>query len=103
MRWLVDRHVKPLYSAIVAIVESGTLDLGMSPVHFFYVLVGADGVIFHQATAGVRGGEGHDEGSGNENMLCGSHDVSGVLLLRGHHIGEPRAGEPAIGVIGDEC
>ena len=49
MRWLVDRHVKPLYSAIVAVVESGTLDLGMSPVYFFYVLTGAVGVIFHQA------------------------------------------------------
>ncbi len=49
MRWLVDRHVKPLYSAIVAVLESGTFDLGMSPVYFFYVLTGAVGVIFHQA------------------------------------------------------
>jgi len=53
MRWLVDRHVRPLYQAIEALLargqKSGTLRLAMTPLHFFYVLAGAAGVIFHQA------------------------------------------------------
>lgn len=53
MRWLVDRHVKPLYEAIAAITERaqqrGTLRTPMAPVHFFYLLAGSVGVIFHQA------------------------------------------------------
>ena len=48
-RWLVDRHVRPLYDAIVGVLARGELDLGISPIHFFYVLVGSVGVIFHQA------------------------------------------------------
>lgn len=58
MRWIVDRHVKPLYDAVS---EVNTQMLGatgddpagrltnVSPVHFFYVMAGASGLIFHQA------------------------------------------------------
>ena len=53
MRWIVDRHVKPLYQAIEGLLargrERGTLQVDAAPVHFFYLLAGAVGVIFHQA------------------------------------------------------
>ena len=49
MRWLVDRHVRPLYDAIAQMLERGSLQSDVAPVHFFYVLAGAVGVIFHQA------------------------------------------------------
>ena len=53
MRWLVDRHVKPLYAAVTDLLErgraGGTLRPDIPPVHFFYLLAGAVGVIFHQA------------------------------------------------------
>jgi AcrR family transcriptional regulator len=53
MRWISDRHVKPLYQAVEALLERGrargTLRIDASPLHFFYVLAGAAGVIFHQS------------------------------------------------------
>jgi AcrR family transcriptional regulator len=49
MRWIVDTHVKPLYEAIKTLLERSTLHVDMAPVHFFYVMAGAVGVIFHQA------------------------------------------------------
>jgi TetR/AcrR family transcriptional regulator len=53
MRWIADRHVKPLYRAIEGLLERGrargTLRIDVSPLHFFYLLAGAAGVIFHQA------------------------------------------------------
>jgi AcrR family transcriptional regulator len=53
MRWLVDRHVKPMYAAISALVvsaqERGILPTEIAPVHFHYLLAGTVGVIFHQA------------------------------------------------------
>ena len=49
MRWIVDRHVRPLYDAITSLLGRGAFRLEVSPVHFFYVLAGAVGVIFHQA------------------------------------------------------
>ena len=48
-RWIVDTHVKPLYDAITTLLERGTLQIDIPPVHFFYILAGAVGVIFHQA------------------------------------------------------
>lgn len=58
MRWIVDRHVKPLYDAVaevsaqmpIASEHDGAGGLNkISPVHFFYVMAGASGLIFHQA------------------------------------------------------
>ncbi len=53
MRWMVDRHVKPLYAALLPLIEraqtSGLLPAGIAPIHFVYILAGAVGVIFHQA------------------------------------------------------
>jgi AcrR family transcriptional regulator len=53
MRWLVDRHVKPLYEAmagpLAAAKRRGTIPADVGLVHFFYILAGAVGLIFHQA------------------------------------------------------
>ncbi len=53
MRWMVDRHVKPLYAVLIPMIErsqqQGFLPSGIAPIHFVYILAGAVGVIFHQA------------------------------------------------------
>lgn len=53
MRWIVDRHVQPLYDAISELMREVGHPLGpspeISPVHAFYVLAGASGLIFHQS------------------------------------------------------
>lgn len=53
MRWLVDRHVKPLFAVIEALVgrasSRGMLPPDLTPLHFFYVFAGATGLLFHQA------------------------------------------------------
>jgi AcrR family transcriptional regulator len=53
MRWLVDRHVKPLYEVIETVVERARshrmLPADLTPLHFFYVFAGATGLLFHQA------------------------------------------------------
>jgi TetR/AcrR family transcriptional regulator len=52
MRWLTDRHGKRLYDASVAALEharaEGTLP-DISPIHLFYMFIGAVGMIFSQA------------------------------------------------------
>jgi len=53
MRWIVDRHVKPLYEAIAELVQRGATSVrfiaGIHPVHLHYILAGAAGLIFAQA------------------------------------------------------
>ena len=53
MRWMVDRHVKPVFDELLPLVEraqqAGLLPRGIAPVHFVYILAGAVGVFFHQA------------------------------------------------------
>ena len=53
MRWIVDRHVRPLFDAIAALARRGDvvrgLPEGLDPLHFHYILAGAVGLIFHQA------------------------------------------------------
>jgi AcrR family transcriptional regulator len=53
MRWLVDRHVRPLYERVREMMSSaqqrGLLPAHIDPLHFHYVLIGAVGTIFHQA------------------------------------------------------
>lgn len=53
MRWLVDRHVRPLYERLTARLRDaqkrGLLPPRVDPVHFFYILIGAAGIFFHQA------------------------------------------------------
>lgn len=53
MRWLVDRHVQPLYDLFIGHIErsqkGGYLPADVAPVHLVYIFIGAAGVIFHQA------------------------------------------------------
>jgi len=53
MRWLVDRHVKPMFARVVPQVEraqrQGLLPADVPAIHFVYALVGSVDVIFHQA------------------------------------------------------
>ena len=53
MRWLADRFVKPLFHKIVPLIEKaqarGILAAGADPAHFVYAMIGAAGMIFHQA------------------------------------------------------
>jgi TetR/AcrR family transcriptional regulator len=53
MRWMVDRHVKPLYESMAQLMAQaqakGFLPSGISPIHFHYILAGSAGLIFHQA------------------------------------------------------
>jgi TetR/AcrR family transcriptional regulator len=52
-RWLVDRYIRPYYQETVRIFESaqqrGWLPSHIDPIHFHYILIGAVGIIFHQA------------------------------------------------------
>jgi AcrR family transcriptional regulator len=53
MRWLVDRHVKPIYELFLPVFEGaqarGTLPSDIPALHFVYAFIGAVGVIFHQS------------------------------------------------------
>jgi TetR/AcrR family transcriptional regulator len=53
MRWLVDRHVKPMFDWLMPMMErlqeQGRLPDDVAPLHFAYALIGAIDVIFHQA------------------------------------------------------
>ncbi len=53
MRWLVDRHVRPLYERIRQILETAQaaklIPADIDPIHFHYILVGSIGLYFHQA------------------------------------------------------
>ena len=52
MRWLVDRHGRPLYRLLLevfAVARSKGLVPDLPPVHLYYVLIGAIGMIFSQA------------------------------------------------------
>jgi len=52
MRWLVDRHVKPMFERLILLVRHlqglGRLPDDIAPLHFAYALIGAIDVIFHQ-------------------------------------------------------
>lgn len=53
MRWLVDRHVKPMWDTMTPLLKQaqreGLLPGDIDPVHFIYILVGSVGIFFHQA------------------------------------------------------
>jgi TetR/AcrR family transcriptional regulator len=53
MRWLVDRHVRPMYESLTAVFgdaqKRGLLPPGIAPLHWHYILAGSVGLIFHQA------------------------------------------------------
>ncbi len=53
MRWLVDRHVKPMYDAVEVLLlrarGRGVYPAHIEPVHFHYAVIGALGLFFHAA------------------------------------------------------
>jgi len=52
MRWLVDRHVKPLYAQVSELTAQGArtgLLPPMNPISMYYILVGSVGLLFSQA------------------------------------------------------
>ena len=53
MRWLVDRHVRPVFETTSAALRSGQaqgfVPANIDPVHFHYILIGAVALVFHQA------------------------------------------------------
>lgn len=53
MRWLVDRHVKPMFEVVSTLVKGasahGFFPADIAPVHFHYILAGSVGLFFHQA------------------------------------------------------
>lgn len=53
MRWIVDRHIKPLFEVICALAEHRGILRGLppdiAPVHIFYILTGSIVLIYHQA------------------------------------------------------
>ena len=53
MRWLAEQHVRPIFDTTVTALragqEQGFLPAGIDPVHFHYILLGAVGLVFHQA------------------------------------------------------
>ncbi len=53
MRWLVDRHVRPLFETTLTALRSGqeigALPARIDPLHFHYILIGAVALVFHQA------------------------------------------------------
>lgn len=91
MRWLVDRHVRPLYEALLPVIESaqqeGVLPGGIAPFHFFYILAGSVGVIFHQAEE-CRRLAGIDP---EEEAAVEAHARAVEYLFLGQGAGEGRA------------
>lgn len=57
MRWLADRHVRPLYEALRTRVEraqAGGLFVGIPPANLHYLVLGAAGLAFSQAAECAR-------------------------------------------------
>jgi TetR/AcrR family transcriptional regulator len=53
MRWLTDHYVRPLFDKVAPLIasaqQSGVLIADVDPAHLVYALLGAAGMIFHQA------------------------------------------------------
>ena len=53
MRWLTDRYVRPVFERALPFIQraqrEGVMPEGIDPAHFVYMLVGAAGMMFHQA------------------------------------------------------
>ena len=95
MRWLVDRHVKPLYAKLMPLIETcqnrGVLPGGIAPVHFVYILVGAVDAIFHQAEE-CRRVAGIDPA---DPEVVEAHALAVEHLFLGRPVGRVSEGVPA--------
>ena len=90
-RWLADRHEKPLYQQLAALIEAaqaeGLLVPEVAPAHLVYALVGAADGIFHQSEECKRV-TGVDPAS-DEAVANHTRAVEALLL------GAPSPEEPA--------
>jgi AcrR family transcriptional regulator len=93
MRWLVDRHVKPLYEKLTPLIQgcqdSGVLLARVAPIHFVYILVGAVDAIFHQAEECKRVA-GIDPA---DQQVVEAHTLAVEHLFLGPHRGGVAEGE----------
>ncbi len=84
MRWLIDRHVRPIYETTIRLIgrarESAHLPEHIDPLHFHYILVGAATLIFHQAPE-CRRLTGHDP---CDPEVAEAHADAVVALMLGH-------------------
>jgi len=82
MRWLVDRHGKPLYQAMVALLARLRRD-GLAPdvpdVHLYYMFMGATGLLFSQAPECQRF-TGKDP-TKDERMIAAHAEAVATLFL----------------------
>ncbi len=88
MRWLVDRHVRPLFEATCNLIEQGErisrLPAGVDPLHFYYILAGSVGILFHQAPE-CRRLTGVDP---RQDVVVEAHADALVHLLLGNELEE---------------
>ncbi len=53
MRWIVDRHVKPIYDEMIRLLSQpdvrARVPAHIDPVHYHYIFLGAAGAFFTQA------------------------------------------------------
>jgi len=84
MRWLTDRHQKPLYETTAAILRQAVargVVPDVPPIHLFYVLIGSVGMIFSQAPECERL-TGRDPTASDEMIEAHADAVVALLLGR---------------------
>ena len=83
MRWLTDRHVRPLFDALSKIFEDAGVLAGLpkdiDPIHVHYIVVGAVATIFHQAHECKRLTGGYDPQS-PESVVAHADTLLQLLL-----------------------
>lgn len=86
MRWIVDRHVRPIYETTRVLAQragsAGRLSPELDPLHLYYILVGAVTQLFHQAPE-CRRLTGRDPA---DEAVIAAHADALVALF----VGEPR-------------
>ncbi|MEN8183402.1 MAG: TetR family transcriptional regulator [Myxococcota bacterium] len=93
MRWMVDRHVRPLYEAMSTLLSRaegvGVPRRSVSAVHFFYIVAGAVGVIYHQAEECRRlsGIDPFEDSAIEAHAQIVEHLLLGLLEGEEHHPG----------------
>ncbi len=91
MRWIVDRHVRPMYDAMIRIMEDAgaatRLPPGIDALHLYYIVVGAITQLFHQAPE-CRRLTGRDPA---DEDVIESHTEALVALF----VGEPTGRTPS--------
>lgn len=86
MRWLVDHHGRPLYEllrAVLAGARQKKLVPDLEPMHLYYVLIGAIGMIFSQAPE-CRRITGVDPTASEAVIEAHAAAVARLLLEPGH-------------------